>query len=348
MKNRVWLWLPVLAVIAVIATVVIIKWVRTPVPPTEGMAPVEESSEAEPEPEIEPESSSEEESLVEESSTEETEVESSKEEELEIIIPEEEPPAGPEIQLSSESVRVEAGRPYDLYSNILSVKDADGTALSKDDFLKRGTYVLETKADLYNAGTYTAKVKARDANGIEAEATFTVEVYYYSEPEEGQDQTYLIRVNRMMNTVTVYTQDENGEFTVPYRVMVCSSGGLKTPLGTFSISDTYEWRPLLNRVYGRYASRITGKILFHSVPYYSKNPADVESEEFNKLGEDASLGCIRLRLCDVKWIYDNCPRGTKVEIYDSEDPGPLGKPVSVQIDLESENRGWDPTDPEIP
>ena len=48
---------------------------------------------------------------------------------------------------------------------------------------------------------------------------------------------------------------------------------------------------------------------------------------------------------DVKWIYDNCPAGTKVTIYDdAANPGPLGKPESIKIPVNSPNAGWDPTD----
>jgi hypothetical protein len=50
-------------------------------------------------------------------------------------------------------------------------------------------------------------------------------------------------------------------------------------------------------------------------------------------------------VADAKWIYDNCPSGTKVTIYDSKDAGPLGKPSTLKIDTSSSYRGWDPTDP---
>ena len=33
------------------------------------------------------------------------------------------------------------------------------------------------------------------------------------------DYSYLIKVNRVANCVTVYRQDENGEFTIPYKAM---------------------------------------------------------------------------------------------------------------------------------
>lgn len=37
--------------------------------------------------------------------------------------------------------------------------------------------------------------------------------------------------------------------------------------------------------------------------------------------------------------------GTKVEFYQDENPGPLGKPTSRQISNNAECRNWDPTDP---
>ncbi len=157
---------------------------------------------------------------------------------------------------------------------------------------------------------------------------------------------YLIRVNRALNNVTVYERDENGVYSVPVRAMVCSTGRA-TPLGTYRTSDKYEWRQLFGRVYGQYATRITGHILFHSVPYTRMRKNTLEYEEYNKLGTAASAGCVRLAVVDVKWIYDWCASGTRVIIYDDEkDPGPLGKPEAIVIDAKDPNRGWDPTDPD--
>lgn len=161
------------------------------------------------------------------------------------------------------------------------------------------------------------------------------------------DLPYLIKVNRQANCVTVYTKDEAGKYTVPVKSMICSCArsGYTTPLGTFQISDHYVWRELYGNVYGYYSTRITGSILFHSVPYYQPNPSMIETYEYDKLGENASQGCIRLQVKDSKWIYENCASGTYVIIYDSADPGPLGRPTAMKL---SEAReiywGWDPTD----
>ena len=54
--------------------------------------------------------------------------------------------------------------------------------------------------------------------------------------------------------------------------------------------------------------------------------------------------CVAVK--DAKWIYDNCPAGTLVTIYDSEYAGPLGKPVAEALNLEDERANWDPTDPD--
>lgn len=163
---------------------------------------------------------------------------------------------------------------------------------------------------------------------------------------------YLIAVNRSASTVTVYTLDEEGRYTVPYMAMVCSAGkegeDTETPLGFYATPVNYDWRLLAGPSYGQYATRIWDAYLFHSVPYYTQHKDDLEYVEFNKLGTQASLGCIRLMVVDVKWIYDNCPIGTTVVIYDdAATPGPMGTPGTIYIDPDDETyRGWDPTDPD--
>jgi len=158
---------------------------------------------------------------------------------------------------------------------------------------------------------------------------------------------YYIRINRKQNCITIYTLDENGEYTVPYKAMICSTGLYNaTPRGEYQISTKYRWRELYGNVYGQYATRIHGGVLFHSVPYYRKSNSALCTEKYNKLGQQASMGCVRLTVEDAKWIAENCPAGTTVEIYDSDDPGPLGKPEAVKIDTDNPNKGWDPTDPD--
>ena len=58
------------------------------------------------------------------------------------------------------------------------------------------------------------------------------------------------------------------------------------------------------------------------------------------------MGCVRLTVEDAKWIAENCPEGTTVEIYDGEDPGPLGKPEAQKLDKSDPDCHWDPTYPD--
>lgn len=162
---------------------------------------------------------------------------------------------------------------------------------------------------------------------------------------------YFIKVNRALCCVTVYGIDANGAYTIPVVSFACSVGSLgqETIVGeNYTTTDKYTWRLMVDYSYAQYAFRIDGGYLFHSVPYTTQNNDSLETDQFNKLGSPASLGCIRLNVANVKWIYDNCPAGTKVTIYDDvTTPGVLGKPETIKIPTNSPNAGWDPTDPNV-
>lgn len=162
-----------------------------------------------------------------------------------------------------------------------------------------------------------------------------------------QKYPYYIKVNYSANTTTVYGKDENGDYTVPVRAMVCSTGAQTPRSGVYRTSDKYVWGTLIGPVWGQYCTRITGGILFHSVPYLkNRDKSSLEYWEYDRLGEARSLGCIRLTVIDAKWVYDNCPSGTSVEFYSSAEPGPWGKPWAKKISAYEDLRGWDPTDPD--
>ncbi|MEE3362406.1 MAG: L,D-transpeptidase, partial [Anaerovoracaceae bacterium] len=153
---------------------------------------------------------------------------------------------------------------------------------------------------------------------------------------------YYIAVNKRANVATVYVLSR-GKYR-PFRAMLVSCGGSKTPSGTFRIGGKRRWGLLIHNLKGQYCTTITGQILFHSVWYSKYSPSTQSRAEYNKLGKTASAGCVRLAVIDAKWIYDNCPAGTKVRIYSSSNPGPLGKPTRVTYKTRS-RYGWDPTDP---
>ena len=97
---------------------------------------------------------------------------------------------------------------------------------------------------------------------------------------------------------------------------ICSGGtpGDDTPLGEFTTIEKieYSWIDRYN-VGAYYWVRFFGNYLIHSVPFDENG--EMIAEEFEKLGQPASHGCIRLRLDEAKWLYETLPLGVKVLIY---------------------------------
>lgn len=124
-------------------------------------------------------------------------------------------------------------------------------------------------------------------------------------------EAYTIRVNRDQNIVNVY--DWKGKVV---KKMWCSCGLSSTPTvkGTFRTTDKYRWHQLMGGVWGQYCTRIYGGYLFHSVLYRKPDRNTLIPSSYNNIGGNASHGCIRLRVKDAKWIYQNCSSGTKVII----------------------------------
>lgn len=185
--------------------------------------------------------------------------------------------------------------------------------------------------EINNENTIVANQKANNSNNTKKDST----------------PTYYIKVNYGAQVVNIYKKDDAGNYTVPVKAMICSTGTATPTSGVYSIPARWEWLRLQGYVWGHYSTQIKGNILFHSVPYLEKgNPASLEYWEYDKLGTYASAGCVRLKVIDAKWIYDNCGKGTKVEFYSDSNPGPLGKPSSKKISSYSDDlRNWDPTDP---
>ena len=152
--------------------------------------------------------------------------------------------------------------------------------------------------------------------------------------------SYTIYVNRKTNIVNVVSNKTKKVV----RSMYCSTGiNYRTIKGTFRTKEKLRWHALFGGVYGQYCTRISGSYLFHSVPYFSVSNKKVETKEYNKLGRQASKGCVRLAVVDAKWIYNNCRIGTTVVIGESRK---LKKPTRKLLKVSTKkSAGWDPTDP---
>ena len=129
--------------------------------------------------------------------------------------------------------------------------------------------------------------------------------------------TYRIVVDLYHQLVMAFSKDENGEYTVPVRFMLCSSGANATqsPTGTFKMRNYRVRFALFNNTtsYAQYWSLITGRIYFHSILYSARDAAKY-TESYKRLGTNVSHGCIRLTVPDARWIWYNCAPETVVEI----------------------------------
>ncbi|MFR5601468.1 MAG: L,D-transpeptidase family protein, partial [Lachnospiraceae bacterium] len=160
----------------------------------------------------------------------------------------------------------------------------------------------------------------------------------------GIQPSYHLKVNKTLNCMTAYAQDGANGYIIPVKSMLTSVGD-DTPVGTFRTPEKYRWRLMVNDSYTQYATRlIAGQgFLFHSITYEQPNAETLFTGSYNLLGINRSLGCIRLTCENAKWVYDNCPIGTTVTVYeDAGTPGPYHQPWVKWIPT---SQRWDPTDP---
>ncbi len=156
---------------------------------------------------------------------------------------------------------------------------------------------------------------------------------------------YYIIIYRDNGSAIVLGKDDYGHYNKLVKSILCSPGlpGHETPAKLYKIGEKYDWRQMVTGTYAQYAIRLEGPIMLHSVPYSSKSPEKLLMEEYEKLGQPGSLGCIRMCVSDIKWIYDNAPAGTQVLVITGKNgPEP---PAAAELNHNEPYNGWDPTDP---
>ena len=157
---------------------------------------------------------------------------------------------------------------------------------------------------------------------------------------------YYVVVYTLSQSVVTYQKDKNGGYTKLYKRLKCSTGVrdvTPTKEGVYSILKKYRWYRLMGGVYGQYCCRFSEEegYYFHSVPYKAKDPSTMSNDGYDKLGQSASHGCIRLCARDAKWLYDHLPEGTQVSVVWAK--GPYGLNIPAR-NTDSRYDGWDPTD----
>lgn len=126
---------------------------------------------------------------------------------------------------------------------------------------------------------------------------------------------YRVEVRLDEQRVHVFQLNDQNEY-VEVQNFVCSTGlHDATPHGVFLDAHPLNRWHYFEKFYcwAQYSFQIEGDILFHSVLYGSKG-GSVTRSSVNNLGRRASHGCVRLRVEDAKWLYENCKRGTVVVV----------------------------------
>ena len=147
----------------------------------------------------------------------------------------------------------------------------------------------------------------------------TSEALFSENPIESDEYVmpYMAKVNRGKSRVYIYAWDGTG-YNELVKEFVCSCGAKATPTieGTFyAVGPISEWYFMQSsNVWVRYAFQIQGNYFFHSVLFKNKGNKNPTSTSVKNLGKNVSHGCIRLAEKDIKWMYENCTKGMKVEI----------------------------------
>ena len=155
---------------------------------------------------------------------------------------------------------------------------------------------------------------------------------------------YALVVDRGAQVVTVLTVGESGNYDVVARQMICSTDKYdrKPTNGVYKLDGQHKrWLSTLTGSYAQYATRISGTILFHSIPYTKNSEDCLMTEEYGKLGQNVSEGCVRLTCEDAKWIYENIPDDTLVLFRTGEYDAALLEELAPPPLASGK---WDPTD----
>jgi hypothetical protein len=105
---------------------------------------------------------------------------------------------------------------------------------NKTNIASGGEFHSDYETTSLNDETQADKTtKLPDGESVSGETTGLSDIdFTLPEDETSETETtmtsdkypYLVKVNRVLNCVTVYTKDSNGKFTVPYKSMACSTG----------------------------------------------------------------------------------------------------------------------------
>ena len=215
---------------------------------------------------------------------------------------------------------VNGEKPFTLYHRDVAKGDTNEDALRVQTRLRALKYVYGADGNFGELSVMGLKYFQRKnelpETGV-ADRT-TQELLFSTKAVESEEYVFPYKLMVDVSEQRVYVGQWNGSsYEGPIKKFPCASGKVDTPtpLGTYQAGGKTgnEWYYFKEfKCYAKWAYHIVGGVLFHSntVNKIGDHPGN------GGLGHRASHGCIRLRLEDAKWIYDNCPEGTTVVIQE--------------------------------
>ena len=215
---------------------------------------------------------------------------------------------------------VDGDKDFQIFRQSVSNGDVSSEAMRVQTRLHQLKYVYSTDG-AFGAMTelglkYFQRKNGLPETGIADEKT--QRVLFSAKAVEGEEYVFPYKIVVDISEQRIYIGKWNGStYKGPIHKFTCATGKKETPtpLGTYQAGGKTgnEWYYFKDfGCYAKWAYQIVGGILFHSntVSKRGDRPSN------GGLGHRASHGCIRMRVDDVKWIYDNCPSGTTVVIQE--------------------------------
>ena len=122
---------------------------------------------------------------------------------------------------------------------------------------------------------------------------------------------YLVYLNLDKQITYIYEGSNNNWNLIKEFPSSTGIEGKETPKGIFSVTNRGEW--FFSDEFqqgGKYWVQFMGDYLFHSLPFDETQSNILDYT----IGEPSSHGCIRLKVEDAKWLYDNIAKDTKIII----------------------------------
>ncbi len=132
---------------------------------------------------------------------------------------------------------------------------------------------------------------------------------------EPKDSPYFIKVNKTNHVMSIYSKGDNGEYIVlvgEYKVATGRTPGL-TPIGTFTLGSKEAWHDWGGTT-SPYTTSYAKGLYIHGPLYNARNFNNVIQSSVSEIGFNKTSGCLRTSVEAAKFVFDNCPQGTKVEI----------------------------------